>query len=33
MVEGIKIINESKTILKKHNIKYIDQFNIYKKWV
>ncbi|MGM9858722.1 MAG: hypothetical protein ACI311_05715 [Bacilli bacterium] len=31
MFENIKIINECKKILKKHNIKYDEDFRIYKK--
>lgn len=31
MFESIKIVNECKKILKKHNIKYNDSFRIYKK--
>lgn len=31
MFESLKIISECKRILKKHNIKYDEDFRIYKK--
>ena len=31
MFESLKIINECKKILKNHDIKYKDDFRIYKK--
>jgi len=32
MFESIKIINECKKVLKRHNIKYCDEFRVFKKF-